>query len=166
MLERQYDAQGRLAGISVPALDYRVRYAYDAQGRLAAVGGPDMGSFTYHFEPGSDLLATVSGPVHTVRHAYEPRRDHLHVKANSFNREWTRMNANAGGRRTTEGTEVTEVRGGGEGLGVISQYTYDVDPSGRRVGREDLRPFVAASAKDAAAHGVAADPNPSAHPTS
>ncbi len=176
VLERQYDDQGRLAGISVPALDYRVRYAYDAQGRLAAIGGPDMGSFTYHFEPGSDLLATVSGPVHTVRHAYEPRRDHLHVKANSFNREWTRlredatarharMNANAGGRRTTEGTEVTEVHRGGEGLGVISQYTYDVDPSGRRVGREDLRPFVAASAKDAAAHGAAADPNPSAHPT-
>ncbi len=38
VLERQYDAQGRLAGISVPALDYRVRYAYVGAGGGIGVG--------------------------------------------------------------------------------------------------------------------------------
>lgn len=88
-ITRKYDALGRNAGFKVGNTansgdDYEVTYGYDNTGRLGTVAGPDQATFTYGYEPNSarNLIASVSGPVHTVTNVLEPNRDVLDQKIN------------------------------------------------------------------------------------
>jgi RHS repeat-associated protein len=63
-------------------LEAQATYGYDNAGRIETVNGGDLGTFTYGYVPGSTLIGTVTGPVHTVTNTYEPNRDVLTLKQN------------------------------------------------------------------------------------
>lgn len=94
-LERGYDSLGRPSGQKVgdysgsafTVLDHCVGYEYDAAGRIGSVihaaGTPEAKTFAYTYVPNSaGLIATMTGPVHTVTNTYEPDRDVLKLKEN------------------------------------------------------------------------------------
>ena len=88
-LDRSDDAFGRDTGwvlhdtADPPATEHAAAYTYDSAGRLATVAaGGD--TFTYAYEDDSThLLATVTGPVHTVANTWEATRDVLATKINA-----------------------------------------------------------------------------------
>ncbi len=88
--------------------DAHALYTYDAAGRLHTVGdGTD--TFTYDYVTNShNLLASVTGPVHTVNYAYEPGRNAM--------------------------TSVTNTRTHGT-PGLVSKFEYTYNELGQRVDR-------------------------------
>jgi RHS repeat-associated protein len=109
-LDRSQDALLRDSGYvlkngSTP--ETSAAYSYSAtDGRLAQVSNPLIPNqlFTYSYLANSNLLATVTGPVHTVTNTWEPNRDVLATKQNKA------------------------------GSNVISQYNYAVNAIGQRSG--------------------------------
>jgi RHS repeat-associated protein len=66
-----------------------VSYGYDVAGRLKYVHPaaalpaiPEESDFSYGYTPNSSLIATVTGPAHTVTNTWEPTRDVLKTKLN------------------------------------------------------------------------------------
>ena len=59
-------------------------WTYDNTGRPSTLtDGAD--TFTYAYQPGSNLIKTVTGPAHTVANTYESSRDVLASKINAIN---------------------------------------------------------------------------------
>ncbi len=58
------------------------RYGFDGAGRLNAVSSP-AGEYSYSYVEQSHLLASVTGPVHTVTNSYESGRDAMTSKTNA-----------------------------------------------------------------------------------
>lgn len=79
-------------------------YAYDSAGRLNNINGGTLGTFAYDYMPSSNLIAGVTGPVHTVTNTYEENRDVLDRRDNKV------------------------------GTTVVSAYDYGVDTIGHRTG--------------------------------
>jgi RHS repeat-associated protein len=132
-LNRAYDDYTRPTGYALvdptgAAITTAATYAYDTDGNFHQVQGDTIPSqfessfanantanltsytFTYNRVANSDLISTVTGPVHTVTNTYEPNRDILTTKQN---RVTTGPNANS----------------------IISQYDYTVNPLGQRTTR-------------------------------
>jgi len=70
---------GRYTGFQVgttsdPDADYAVTYGFDAQGRLDSVTDSNQ-TFSYGYLADSNLIETVTSPVHTTTYAYEAERD-------------------------------------------------------------------------------------------
>ena len=90
------------------AIETQAIYGYDSAGRLGTVSGggnvssPDL--FTYGYTPNSDLLGSVTGPIHTVTNTWEENRTVLDLKANKV------------------------------GSTVVSSYDYGVNAIGQRSG--------------------------------
>jgi RHS repeat-associated protein len=88
-------------------LETSAAYSYSAtDGRISQISNPLIPNqlFNYSYLPSSNLLSTVSGPIHTVTNTYEPNRDVLDVKQNKV------------------------------GTSVISSYDYAVNAVGQRTG--------------------------------
>lgn len=80
-------APGRYAGFtysgaSPSAFSLSVNYAFDVSGRLREVTSP-AGAFTYAYVTDSDLVESVTGPVHTVTHTHQPKGNGLLTKTNT-----------------------------------------------------------------------------------
>ncbi|QQL43726.1 RHS repeat domain-containing protein [Sulfuriroseicoccus oceanibius] len=76
--------EGILGPDGNPTTEHSIAYGYDAAGRLGSVSsGGD--TFTYAYLANSNLLATVTGPVHTVTNTWENNRNVLDVKSNATN---------------------------------------------------------------------------------
>jgi YD repeat-containing protein len=70
ILDRDQDTLGRerstgILPVTNGAAEHSLTYAYDNSGRLSTVTSP-AGTFSYTYTPNSSLIATVTGPVHTV----------------------------------------------------------------------------------------------------
>ena len=87
MLDRSRDALGRDSGVMVKdgsTVETSSTYAFGAaDGRFTGVSAP-AGTFTYGYLPGSSLIATVTGPAHTVTNQWEAKRDVLAWKRNKL----------------------------------------------------------------------------------
>ncbi len=85
VLDRSRDPIGRDSGwqlVDGTTIENEASYAYNAtEGRLSAVQSP-AGTFSYLYAPGSMLLASITGPAHTVTNHWEPTRDVLDLKQN------------------------------------------------------------------------------------
>ncbi len=90
-LGRAYEADadpvpGRYKGYDLgtagdPSIYSSVRYGFEASGRLESVTrGSDQ--FTYGYVPQSSLLASVTGPVHSVGYEYETGRNAMTAVSN------------------------------------------------------------------------------------
>jgi len=105
-IAHSYDNRGRSTGIELEDR-YAVSYGYDARGRFQSVNwrmGEDTGRRTYRYREQSDLLAGMEGGNGlSVHYEYEDHRD---VKTSVTNRYEDHL---------------------------ISRYTYDYDPLGRRI---------------------------------
>ena len=90
LLDRSRDSLNRDNGFQLKdgiTLENQATYGYSAtDGRLLnVIGGGDVSSpqtFTYGYTPNSNLLQTVTGPIHTVTNAWEANRDVLDTKEN------------------------------------------------------------------------------------
>jgi hypothetical protein len=95
-----------VGGGAPPPPELVTSYAYNpTDGRLSTVGRGDIPvpqSFNYTYLANSNLIATVTGPAHTVTNTYEPNRDVLDVKENKA------------------------------GTSVVSRYDYTVNAIGQR----------------------------------
>lgn len=95
VLDRSRDTLNRESGWLLKdgsTLENQATYGYSAtDGRLGTVtGGGDITSpqtFTYGYVPDSNLLQTVTGPIHTVTNTWEPNRDVLDIKENKVGTE-------------------------------------------------------------------------------
>ena len=87
VLDRSRDALGRDSGVMVKdgsTVETSSTYAFGAaDGRFTGVSAP-AGTFTYGYLPGSSLIATVTGPAHTVTNQWEAKRDVLAWKRNKL----------------------------------------------------------------------------------
>ena len=97
---------GRYTGLTVgssgnPSSDYTASYGFDAYGRLDSVSD-GSNTFTYGYLADSNLIQTMTSPVHTTTYTYEDERDLRRVVDNA-----------------TSG-------------GSLSKYTYQHDKLGRR----------------------------------
>ncbi len=77
---------GRAAGyqlgtVADPDQDFAVSYAYDSSGRVNGVTSP-VGAYAYGYASSSDLLATLTSPVHVATRSYEANRDALDIIEN------------------------------------------------------------------------------------
>ena len=64
-------------------VEAQAAYAYSpTHGRIAQVAKSPNQTFYYAYTLNSNLLATVSGPIHTVTNHWEPDHDHLDLKQN------------------------------------------------------------------------------------
>ena len=106
VLDRSRDALNRDSGFQLLAgasIENQATYSYSAtDGRLGSVAGASSGSFQYSYVPNSNLIQTVTGPIHTVTNVWEPNRDVLSSKQNKV------------------------------GTAFISKYDYSVNPIGQR----------------------------------
>jgi RHS repeat-associated protein len=92
VLDRSRDTLGRDTGYTLRSADVssapetQATYTYHATtGRLDTIRSGDVSSpqtFAYNYTPNSHLLATITGPVHTVTNTYEPTRNVLDIKEN------------------------------------------------------------------------------------
>jgi RHS repeat-associated protein len=92
VIDRSRDNLGRDTGYTLRSADVssapetQATYTYHATtGRLDTIRIGDVSSpqtFAYNYTPNSHLLATITGPVHTVANQYEPTRDILASKEN------------------------------------------------------------------------------------
>jgi RHS repeat-associated protein len=110
-LDRSRDSLLRDSGYSLKTanstLETSAAYSYSAtDGRISQISNPLIPNqiFNYSYLPSSNLLSTVSGPIHTVTNTWEPNRDVLDVKQNKV------------------------------GTSVISSYDYAVNAIGQRTG--------------------------------
>ena len=110
---------GRYTGFGVGTLadtdaDYAVAYGFDAQGRLDAVTDANS-TYSYGYLADSNLIETVTSPVHTTTYTYEAERNVKTVVDNVVNSLSTSKYTYAYdelGRRTSrvqEGTAFTQV---------------------------------------------------------
>ena len=112
VLDRSRDSLNRDSGFQLKdgaTIENQATYGYSAtDGRiLNVIGGGDVSSpqtFSYGYTPNSNLLQTVTGPIHTVTNAWEATRDVLDTKENKV------------------------------GSTVISNYDYAVNAIGQRTG--------------------------------
>ena len=110
VLDRSQDDIGRDQGWQLKngtTVEYQATYGYSAtDGRFSSVvGGGDVASpqtFSYGYTPNSNLIESVTGPIHTATNIWEPNRDVLDYKQNKV------------------------------GSTVISQYDYAVNAIGQR----------------------------------
>jgi RHS repeat-associated protein len=89
VLDRTPTSLGRDTGWQLKdgtTIENQASYAYHAtDGRLFTIAGGSASSppsFTYNYVPNSNLLHTVSGPIHTVINQWEDNRDVLDIKQN------------------------------------------------------------------------------------
>jgi RHS repeat-associated protein len=85
-LDRDQDTLGRerstgILPVTNGAAEHSLTYDYDNSGRLWTVTSP-AGTFSYTYTAGSSLIASVTGPAHTVTNTWETNRDVLDVKEN------------------------------------------------------------------------------------
>ena len=104
-LDRSRDTLLRDTGFQLKTgttLETQAAYSYSAtDGRIAQISNH---LFSYSYTPSSNLLASTTGPIHTVTNLYEPNRDVLDLKQNKV------------------------------GTTVISNYDYAVNAIGQRTG--------------------------------
>ncbi|WP_334319774.1 RHS repeat-associated core domain-containing protein, partial [Termitidicoccus mucosus] len=123
-LSREYDSLGRLIKTQLDDT-HAVTYAHDSAGRINQVGRAVPGepqpeeTFTYAYLPDSNLIASVTGPAHTVLNTYETNRDVLVKKENKV------------------------------GTTTISQHIYTVNAIGQRTVREQTGTAFATPSTDA-----------------
>jgi RHS repeat-associated protein len=88
VLDRKPTSLGRDTGWELKdgvTIENEVTYGYHAtEGRLSEVSNPQISNlqFSYTYEPNSSLLATITGPAHTVTNVWEPTRNVLDLKQN------------------------------------------------------------------------------------
>lgn len=90
VIDRSQDALGRDTGFQLKngtTIENQGIYTYgSADGRLNTVTGMGAGAsaqtFIYGYTPNSNLIHTVTGPIHTVTNIWEATRDVLDVKQN------------------------------------------------------------------------------------
>lgn len=93
VLKRDYQGSasgeipGRVGGyqlgtVADPDQDFAVSYDYDGFGRLNGVTSPS-GAYVYGYTANSDLLTTLTGPVHVATRTYEPNRDVVDILENT-----------------------------------------------------------------------------------
>jgi RHS repeat-associated protein len=104
VLSRSQDAKLRPTGYQFKdgtTIEAQAAYAYDDAIRLHTVGdGTD--TFSYGYQPGSQLVQTITGPVHTVTNTWDTARNALLTKENKV------------------------------GTTVVSEYGYTVNALGQR----------------------------------
>ena len=84
VIDRKNDNLLRPTGFDLKngaTIENQATYTYDITGRLATVTDATS-SFTYGYLPQSSLLATVTGPAHSVTNTYDTTRDVLLTKEN------------------------------------------------------------------------------------
>ena len=135
VLDRSRDALGRDSGVMVKdgsTVETSSTYAFGAaDGRFTGVSAP-AGTFTYGYLPGSSLIATVTGPAHTVTNQWEAKRDVLAWKRNklpSANDDVSKFiyTVNPIGQRTGVATSGTAFGG------TPADWTWGYDPLGQVV---------------------------------
>lgn len=100
-------------------------YGYETTSRLQTVtDGTD--TFTYAYEPNSNLLASLTAPQHTVDYSYEPNRNAMTVIDNKLSRATTSL----------------------------STYTYTYDSIGRRADSEQSGTAFSQTNKDTFAYNT------------
>jgi RHS repeat-associated protein len=97
-------------------------------GRLATLSGgalqaPSLSTFNYNYTANSNLLATVTGPAHTVTNDYDPDRNVLLTKSNTKATDNTVISSvnyivNTLGQRTKRTTSDAATS-------VVTDWTYD-----------------------------------------
>jgi RHS repeat-associated protein len=107
VIDRSRDTLGRDTGWQLEngtTVENQAAYAYGSDGRLSQVSNPQISNtpFTYSYLPNSNLISTVTGPVHTVTNTWAADRDVLLSKENKI------------------------------GATVVSSYTYTVNALGQR----------------------------------
>ncbi|MBN2233609.1 MAG: hypothetical protein JW706_00550, partial [Opitutales bacterium] len=99
------------------------RYGFDGAGRLNAVSSP-AGEYSYAYLPQSHLLASVTGPVHTVTNSYESGRDAMTSKTNQAA---SGLVSRFGARYDSLGRRVEVNRSGSAfAQNFVSGYQYDL----------------------------------------
>ncbi|ACB76347.1 hypothetical protein Oter_3067 [Opitutus terrae PB90-1] len=81
------EVPGRYRGITLTAagssdLIHFTSYGYDSSGRIQKVTSP-AGVFTYGYVPNSNLLETITSPVHTATNVYQPRGTSILSRTNA-----------------------------------------------------------------------------------
>ena len=99
------------------------RYGFDGAGRLNAVSSPS-GEYSYTYVDQSHLLASVTGPVHTVTNSYESGRDAMTSKTNAVASSTV---SRFGARYDALGRSVETSRSGSAfAQNFVSDYQYDL----------------------------------------
>lgn len=128
-LAREYDTLGRLIKTQLDN-HHATTYTYDPAGRLNKVSRAIPGepqpeeTYTYAYLANSNLIASVTGPQHTVANTYESNRDALIAKENKI------------------------------GTTTISKHTYTVNKIGQRTQREQTGSAFATPSTDAFAYNT------------
>jgi RHS repeat-associated protein len=121
-LDRSHDNLRRPTGFTLKdgaTTETAASYGYDPYSRLSQISNPQISNqiFTYSYLQNSNLLAQVTGPVHTVTNTWEPDRDVLDAKENKVGAVSVSKldySVNAIGQRTAlsqTGTAFASVRG-------------------------------------------------------
>jgi RHS repeat-associated protein len=121
-LDRSHDNLHRPTGFTLKdgtTTETAAIYGYDAYSRLSQISNPQIPNqiFNYSYLQNSNLLAQVTGPVHTVTNTWEPDRDVLDAKENKVGAVTVSKldySVNAIGQRTAlsqTGTAFASVRG-------------------------------------------------------
>jgi RHS repeat-associated protein len=109
-LDRTRDSLLRNSGFQLKngtTVENSAAYSYSAtDGRISQISNPLIPNqiFNYSYLPSSNLLSTLSGPIHSITNTYEPDRDLLDIKQNKV------------------------------GTSTISSYDYAVNAIGQRTG--------------------------------
>lgn len=86
-ITRSYDQYGRIAGYQLKqgeAVEQSLVYQYNAGSQLSGIVA-DGKEFHYDYVPTAPhLIGKVTSPVHVVTNSYEPQRDQLSNKSNSW----------------------------------------------------------------------------------
>jgi RHS repeat-associated protein len=121
-LDRTHDNLRRSTGFTLKdgaTTETAATYGYDAYSRLSQISNPQISNqlFAYSYLQNSNLLASVTGPVHTVTNTWELDRDVLDAKENKVGAVTVSKldySVNAIGQRTAlsqTGTAFANVRG-------------------------------------------------------
>jgi RHS repeat-associated protein len=139
ILDRSQDTLGRDSGWELKngtTIENSVATTYgSADGRLATVAGASgSGIFQYGYEPNSNLVATITGPSHTVTNTWEPTRNVLELKENKVG-ALTISSFNYGVVDNTGGVneigQRTSVRTSGTAFSGASSWSWAYDPLGQ-----------------------------------
>jgi RHS repeat-associated protein len=133
-LDRTHDNLRRPTGFTLKdgaTTETAATYGYDPYSRLSQISNPQISNqiFTYSYLQNSNLLAQVTGPVHTVTNTWELDRDVLDAKENkvgSVTVSKLDYSVNAIGQRTAlsqTGTAFASVRGIAWGYDSYGQVT-------------------------------------------
>jgi RHS repeat-associated protein len=121
-LDRSHDNLRRPTGFTLKdgtTTETATIYGYDAYSRLSQISNPQISNqiFNYSYLQNSNLLSSVTGPVHTVTNTWELDRDVLDAKENKVGSTVVSKldySVNAIGQRTAlsqTGTAFASVRG-------------------------------------------------------